>query len=134
MLQTEILVAAEAPSAPLKESVTSLDIICSRTFSWPENQTAAALEAKPSLVLAPPSQWPFLRLTWCRKHLAHFDSQSLKSLPTCEDHLMHLVGKQHVSSSTEDPTLNLMAILAPAIWAGSLGVAHQLFLSETWIW
>lgn len=43
MLQRNILVAAEAPSAPLRESVTSLDIIRSRTFSWPENQTAAAL-------------------------------------------------------------------------------------------
>lgn len=44
MLQTKILVAAEAPSAPLRESVTSLDIIRSRTFSWPENQTATALD------------------------------------------------------------------------------------------
>lgn len=44
VLQTVMLVAAAASSAPFRERITSLSIIRSCGFSWPESQTTATLQ------------------------------------------------------------------------------------------
>lgn len=63
--------------------------------------------------------------------MTYFDSQSLNSFPMYEDiaHLMHLVGKQYLSSVTKGERTQYSALLALKTWA-----VTSSWLSSCSIW